>query len=168
MRGIAERALDEIGKTYVDKELVSTKIKPLPPPKDGHAYHVYCSELNPGAAALMKEVADKHDWKISMPTEAKGRRRSSASPIAGMVSMKARAKGEPTLFATTNIDRLTECDHMVLYLTGQTWTRGTASEALAAELTKAMDEGIHILLAHESACAACTRSPVWCHHTYMT
>jgi len=38
---------------------------------------------------------------------------------------------------------------MLLYLRGDTWTRGEASEALAEEVRRAMDLGSHILLAHE-------------------
>ena len=40
-------------------------LSPLPPPKDGHAYHIYCSAQNPGAKALMEEVIRKHlGWLI--------------------------------------------------------------------------------------------------------
>ena len=38
---------------------------------------------------------------------------------------------------------------MLLYLTSETWTRGIESPLLAAEVLKAMDLGVHILLAHE-------------------
>ena len=38
---------------------------------------------------------------------------------------------------------------MLLYLTGQTWTRGKESDDLAAEVTRAMDLGVHVQLAHE-------------------
>ena len=57
MRLIAERLLpNAAGTTYVDKELVSKPLTPLPPPKA--SYHVYCSAANnPGAAELMQEVA---------------------------------------------------------------------------------------------------------------
>jgi len=38
---------------------------------------------------------------------------------------------------------------MLLYLTGQTWTRGEASTKLGDELMKAMDLEVSILLVHE-------------------
>ena len=52
---------------------------------------------------------------------------------------------------TTHVERLAECDHLLLYLTSQTWTRGEeASGALATVILRAMDLGVHVLLAHES------------------
>jgi hypothetical protein len=53
------------------------------------------------------------------------------------------------LHITTSVDDLARCDHMLLYLTGKTWTRGAESAALGDELSKAMGLGVHILLAHE-------------------
>lgn len=43
---------------------------------------------------------------------------------------------------------LTDCDHMLLYLTADTWSI-TQSQALAAEVNNALDLGVHVLLAHE-------------------
>jgi hypothetical protein len=54
------------------------------------------------------------------------------------------------LVVTKSIDSLAECDHLLLYLTSQTWTRGEASEVLADEVLRAMDLGVHVMLAHES------------------
>jgi hypothetical protein len=55
------------------------------------------------------------------------------------------------LAATAQLTNLSECDHMLLYLNSQTWTRGLESDTLANEVTEAMDLGVHLLLAHESA-----------------
>jgi len=41
------------------------------------------------------------------------------------------------------------CDHMLVYLTGLTWTSGKMSTALAAEVEQAMDAEVHLLLVHE-------------------
>ena len=48
MRLIAERLLltDAAGATFVDRELISQTLKPLPPPNG--AFHVYCSPVNLG------------------------------------------------------------------------------------------------------------------------
>ena len=46
------------GTTFVADELTSQKLKPLPPPKGKHNYHVYCSAHNRGATALMRELAE--------------------------------------------------------------------------------------------------------------
>jgi hypothetical protein len=48
---------------------------------------------------------------------------------------------------------------MLLYLTAQTWTQGEPSAALAEEIRTALNRGVHVLLAHESA-----RSPLHCSH----
>jgi hypothetical protein len=54
------------------------------------------------------------------------------------------------LFVTTDTDRLAQCEHLLLYLNSQTWTRGDRSEAFAEIVRRAMDLGVHLLLAHES------------------
>ena len=57
---IAERLIsDSAGSTYVDCELISQKVMPLPLPKKGLEYHVYCSDLNPGAEALVMPKFDE-------------------------------------------------------------------------------------------------------------
>ena len=43
----------------------------------------------------------------------------------------------------------TRVTRQLLYLTSQTWTRGDESDALAAEIAKAFDLDVHVLLAHE-------------------
>ena len=99
---------------------------------------MYCSALNPGAAELITEVADVQGWELSGVIQ----RRST-----WVTHHKTRP--ETTLFVTENIQQLVECDHMLLYLTRETWTRGGATDALAAHVRHAMDLGVHILLAHE-------------------
>jgi hypothetical protein len=54
------------------------------------------------------------------------------------------------LFATTNLDQIGECDHMLVYLNQETWTRGDLSTELADEIRIAMDKNVHLLLTHES------------------
>ena len=60
-------------------------------------------------------------------------------------------KAKDVLHFTADKALMRSCNHMLLYLTSQTWTRGEASEALAKEVLQAMDLGVHVLLAHESA-----------------
>merc|ERR1711998_513318 len=130
MRQLAERLLPEreVGTTFVDKEIVNQKIKPLKAPKA--TFHIYCSELNPGAQSLMTEVTQKHG--INMQIDG-GADRSTKN----------------TLYVTNEAANLPQCDHVLLYLTSQTWTRGEQSAKLGVELTMAQDLGIHIRLAHE-------------------
>jgi len=129
MRQIAERLLpDGVGTTYVDGEIVGQKVKTLKPLNSGH--HVYCSALNLGAIELMAEV-------------------SLAKNITMQLDSQGQNQETNTLYVTTQAGCMARCDHMVLYLTGRTWTRGAASRSLGEEVMRAMDDGIHILLAHE-------------------
>ena len=131
MRLIAERLLpDGVGATYVDREIVNQKLKPLGPASRG--FHVYCSERNPGALELMEEVSRERGYEMQL-------------------TAKTTAKTSNMLFLAADAANLVNCDHMLLYLTGQTWTCGEASAALGAELLKAMDLGIHVMLVHEMA-----------------
>ena len=57
MRLIANHILkDSSGETYLQGEVSLAQPK-VGPPAAGHAFHVYCSEHNAGAAALVREVA---------------------------------------------------------------------------------------------------------------
>ena len=154
MRVIAERLLgdDATGATYVDSEIISKKLKPLPPP--AATFHIYCSELNLGAAELMAEVADKRGFKLKVvEREARedSRRRSSHTIAVEAIAKEFSSgkKRDELLLMTSNASRLGECSHMLLYLNGQTWTHGVASTALGKELMVAMDLGVDVLLAHE-------------------
>jgi len=129
MRLIAERLLpNAAGATYVDREIANQTLEALGRPLAG--FHVYCSELNPGAIELMHEVCRERCFGIRLEVEA---------PISTI----------NTLFATATAANLSNCDHVVLYLTAKTWTRGDVSTALGKELMKAIDLGIHVLLVHE-------------------
>ena len=108
----AERLLpDATGTTYVDREVVSQKRKLLSPPSKG--FHVYCSKHNPGAEAFMAEVSDKCGFDLNVKTE-------------------VIAKTHNVLYITSDGTNLSKCDHVLLYLTSQTWTRGEASAALGS------------------------------------
>ena len=108
MRLIAERLLPNVaGKTYVDKELISlTNLKPLRPPEDDHAFHVYCSEANPGALAIMEEVARERSMALKVGDEIKG----EPSTDIKKANAKARAPLAAPLCVTTNVDHLAECN----------------------------------------------------------
>jgi hypothetical protein len=133
MRLIAERLLsDAAGRTYVDREIVNKRCRPLPAPNT--SFHLYCSELNPGAAEICKEVGCESGFAVHLESE------------ANLNSSTSNA-----LHVTTEAANLPKVDHMLLYLTGQTWTRGEASAKLGDELMKAMDLEVSILLVHEMA-----------------
>jgi len=129
MRLIAERLLpNAAGTTYVDHELINQKRKLLSPPSA--TYHVYCSAFNPGAKELIEEVSGKCGLELK-------------------IEAKATPNTPNTLCMTTDVANLPQCDHMMLYLTGQTWTCHGGSAALGHELQEAMEIGVHVQLAHE-------------------
>jgi hypothetical protein len=57
--------------------------------------------------------------------------------------------GKRQLLWTSESGAMEQCEHFLLYLHRETWTRGPSSRALAGQLGRAMRTGIHILLAHE-------------------
>jgi len=150
MRLIAERLVpDAANATYVDRELISTKRRPIRPPE--RTYHMYCSPHLPGALYLMSEVAlangitvivNDDVTPLEAPTMAIGRQANATSSWKLPVAVP--------LTITTQLEQLPSCDHMLLYLHGETWTRGSeTSDELAGEVTIAMDSDVHVLLAHE-------------------
>ena len=129
MRLIAERLVpDAAGATYVDKEIVNQQLKPLPPPSG--SFHIYCSALNPGAQSLLMEVS--RGCGFAMHLESAASHRTSNA-----------------LHVTTEVAKVPSCDSVLVYLNGQTWTRGEASDKLGDELMKAMELNVNILLVHE-------------------
>jgi len=166
MRLIAERLLPgAAGATYVERELVSQQIKPLPLPRADHDFHVFCSPLNPGAAELIAELAQERSLALrttraDSETVESPRRPSDESPRKGprpsvvtdsSVKRRSSRSGESVsvILMTTDATQLNACDHMLLYLTAQTWTQGEPSAALAEEIRTALNRGVHVLLAHE-------------------
>ena len=130
MRLIAERVLPGAsGQTYVDREIVNSELGGISPPKASF-FHLYCSEVNPGAKALMLEVGKERGFDVLFEEP------SSGQP-------------DNVLYVTTDVANLSKCEHMLLYLTGQTWTRAEASAALAGQVIRAMDLEVHVLLVHE-------------------
>jgi len=160
------------GSTYVDRELISMPVRPLPPALG--TFHVYCSNLNPGAMTLMTEVAGERGLSLFKDGESvaqnattshvevtrlkhgtmsssEGRISRQKSPTRQLSrwSRMGAHRDRPELHTTTELESLADCDHMLLYLTSQTWTRGQASERLGTEVLQAMNSDVHVLLAHE-------------------
>ena len=50
---------------------------------------------------------------------------------------------------THQAEELTNADRMLVYLNGLTWTRGAESELFAADVKRAMDANVPLLLVHE-------------------
>jgi hypothetical protein len=154
IRLIAERILphDQRGTTYVQDEIVFKQHDLRAPVR---SYHVLCSPYNVGAYELMEELAETYGATIEskahssfLPWLPSPRRRSKASSfveppppsIAGrstFLDSLRRTSSSKNLFkicVTTRFSDLKKCDHMVVYLNGQTWTTQSKSEALAKEV----------------------------------
>ena len=57
--------------------------------------------------------------------------------------------GEGSLRVTQNIEQIGQCESMLCYLTGLTWTQGAASNAFSREVAIAFAKGVPLLLVHE-------------------
>ena len=125
VRRIAEALLGEQGQdVYVQDELSS---RPLPELNlEQERYHLYVSKNNFRADELVKEAT------------------------AWLAAAADNSSGKQELRISTRIEDLPRCDHMLLYLTSQTWGRGSTSETLADEVAQALDRQVSLLLAHEA------------------
>jgi len=168
LRCIAERLLpDGHGRTYLQREIVHEKIVLQPPTK---GYHVYCSQKNEGAMQLMQEFASDRGLTLKLAPSrltTSGRRSSTDSDRQSVSTRRTSAEAwrlcsrsrsdqktrphvqSTTLHVTQDIDKLGECDCMLVYLTSQTWTNAEASSMLGSEVGSAMDAPVSLLLTHE-------------------
>jgi hypothetical protein len=152
MRLIAERLLFNTpsGSTMVQDELANQVPRFRPPERTGHKYHLYCSPRNPGAVELFGEVARFHSVTLK-------RQQSLSEFVRNHQSRRgSRDRADKAVRVAQRLEDLTECEHMCVYLTSQTWTRGEASEQFAEEVRAAMAQGVHLLLCHESSRARIT------------
>jgi len=122
MRLISERILDENLRgdaVYIQGEIVHKKQETLGEPRNGRAYHVYCSANNIGAKELMAEV------------------------------QQDRSPALNALVVTSNASQMQLCECMLVYLNSKTWSSGSLSSDLAIEVEAAMKRKVRLLLAHE-------------------
>ena len=126
---------------YVQGELANQKPE-LRPPRTGNSFNVFCSIHNPGAKQLMHELSSLMAIEF----------------CASEVSAQQLAKHTPRqktsswrqLHVTSDPANLAKCDHFLVYLTDETWTRGDEATApFTAAVARAVNEGVHLLLAHE-------------------
>jgi len=68
---------------------------------------------------------------------------------ASALSLEVESHFERALYWTDAVEHLSHCTAMLLYLNAQTWTRGDASDSLAAEVQEALQSGVQVVLAHE-------------------
>ena len=120
---------------------------------------MFCiKDNNPGAFNLIEELANDRRWTLR-DGEAKSDRsgkhsRRARSRLSLLLGKDSQAEKKVDEFLVTSREEdLTECDHILLYLNNDTWTRSPddpeASAALAKVLMRAMVAGVHVLLAHE-------------------
>jgi len=151
MRLIAEQVVlpEELqGSVMVQDELANQPIDFRPPQLPGKKFHVYCSPRNLGASALLREVAGKH--QVSFLDNAQAALRVSVLRRASLtMSRIAQREVKRSLRVTTSLEEVQYCDHMLVYLTSDTWRSGERSRTFGDEVKRAMLEGVHLLLAHE-------------------
>ena len=58
-------------------------------------------------------------------------------------------EGLPSVALTSDAGEIGACEYILVYLTGLTWTSAEASAAFAAQIERAMDLEVLVLLAHE-------------------
>jgi len=118
------------GEVVVQGERTSQSVVTTTPMR---SFHVYCSRHNYGAKELMSELATYLDIDVSTSAAA-----------------DKTASTKTALHVASSLEHLSVCDHMLIYLTEQTWTRSESTvEQFVSEVKGAMDAGVHLLLAHE-------------------
>ena len=146
-----EKGRPHLLETYVQGELANQASITIEPPS--RRYHIYCSASNPGALALMEEVANANQIPIDGGKAPLSKQGTLGRIAAGLKSRRGsadlRRKGATALRVSTHLDDLQRSDRILVHLTARTWYSDEASEALAEEVRKAMDLEIPILLAHE-------------------
>ena len=149
MKELANETVVE-GKLMVEAEIINQPLSPLPKLSRGQNVHIYCSKHNPpGAYGLididLRQVLGGNDSKKLYSGELVTTKHDS-----GRLLRTPSLKRSVTQTLTWGRDsELQTYKHMLLYLTSATWTRGTDSAALAQQVMRAQDLGIHVLLAHE-------------------
>lgn len=171
------RKLDQ--EIYLTGELTHMKHRlAVRPPRKGKRCHCYVSPYNIGGSELVDEanaffLAKEVDRQRSrLGKEPRGEQdRSGASLVRSRSQLSRR---EVLLLKTTVLEggaasgaasggagktrrglredeeeEQIACEVMLVYLTGQTWTRGRASELLGRDVARAMARGVPVVLAHE-------------------
>ena len=104
-----------------------------------------------GATYLQDELTRQ---KIVMPLPRRGRRFHLYCSVhnagARELTSEMSASLGQMLELTSDFGELRACERVLLYVNGQTWRSGAASEALAHEVGAAKAAGVELLLAHET------------------
>ena len=103
-----------------------------------------------GKTYVQGEIVSRNLPALRVPSNKFHIFRSEHNPGAEeFVTELMEKRGLSTLCVSSTLDELAECDHMLVYLNGLTWTSGMQSAAFAAHVTRAMDEAVHLMLVHE-------------------
>ena len=105
-----------------------------------------------GATYLEGEIAHEVSIRLPPPRGVGRTQHIYCSPhVPGGVSLiyEVAAAFGLSVQVTSTFNELLQCESMLVYLTGRTWTSGEASAAFAVEVECAMDANVPLLLAHE-------------------
>jgi len=128
-------------------------LRRLAQPQRPARYHILCSPNNPGALALLIELAVLHGLKYKVKSSSS----DAVKTAEKMVELRASGTAQPeighaTLLITQDMGDLQHCQHMLLYLTSETWLTGQPSALLAADVAGALQTNVSaakLLLVHE-------------------
>ena len=173
LRLIAEQLLSQHGKKYLSGELMRRHVNLLPP-REGYKYHLFVSQHNAGTLDFCEEVSGwlklrNHPVEVSARQlkvahaqpggrQSASRRLKEFSTQVGKRIARGRARagagdvnqpGVNEVQVTLSLEELDDCEAMLCYLNGETWTSGKTTEAFANEVATAMRRGIPVILAHE-------------------
>ena len=157
------------GKTYVQGEISSLSLPPIPHPS--RAYHVFSSQNNPGGMNLLAELSRRHGLKLTGgPVHSRGFTQSFTVDSLMLIGKAAyrRARSSPkhsprgkgqlgfrsTLHVTSRPTDMASCDHFLVYLTGEPGEQHTPRPAPYRQTACRSTPPPHSPCSHRHACRA--------------
>ena len=112
------------GELYLQGEAATGKIL-LAPPLNEREYHLFCSPFNAGAKEFAEELK-----------------------AADVYVTKGKKVSAPLTY-TTDVSKLSSCDHMLCLLDARTFTSGDDTAKFVEHIHEAMRIGVHVNCIHE-------------------
>lgn len=112
----------------------------LPPPREGYAFHMYCSKYNPTALKLRDEM----NYCLKKQAAKMKSRRSQKSTTL-LETAVSDTDGE----TRDNLELIKQSEVFLLHLTSDTWADPERTRKLASDIVDAMRARVRIVLAHE-------------------
>ena len=133
-------------RVYLPREVTRERLRPLPDLPDG-SFHLYCSRHNAGIFDFLP-LLQRYNSNQSL-----SRRRSGSVLNAFRPKLRnnsTTADSERTLKLTSEPKQITSALHFLCYLNADTHASGSDTAQFHADLDRALQAGMHILLVHET------------------